>query len=194
MTELDISIFGSIKDCLLDLSDNGYYIETSIGSMSQDLYNVRISPSDRFRGGVGAIDLYSYKYSGMHVFSDIRDSLCFLISYISDSKNISTKGISIRFENDKYNRQVTKGDFIYIPPVDLKDRDNPKDGSTWISQIESISLSGLTKSHILCIDITFERTQPKPPKHIEDWMDGFLNEGKTVQRNNWFNKIINKIM
>lgn len=155
----------SIKDCLLDLSDDGYVIYfPTTGEGGDDFHfrqfdvDVRIYPpkaSGRYRleAAYEWRDGLSKNPSGMSIFTDIRESLCFLISYMVDDNNTSVKGISIRFEESKYSRQVDISNF--------EKGDDLMDGNTWISRLESRSLSGLTKSHILQIDITFEKKAPK---------------------------------
>jgi hypothetical protein len=198
------NIIGSIKDCLADISDIGYFVAVY---QPQDVYTyaVRISKPLRFGSDMN-LDDYSNMvdfirqaqtskkidiHRGTETYMEIRKSISFLCSYIPDMYGVVIKSMRMEFtrtqEERSYNETkdftISKKDFT-CEPIYLEDRNISR---RWVSLFESKLYPGIMGADVKHIDIIFER---EIPESIRRMMDDILKEEIVVEKESWFKRLI----
>lgn len=221
----DGDILDSMKDCLADISDIGFFIQcTSYANVYRarivspraiaSNHNNRIYPQ-----GIGHLpptqwgnyfdeqelqyefdDLLNdldrddnisfrgqnsrqYRYDGARTYEKVRKELSFLCSYIPDAYGISLKGIRVEFIDAKYNMTISEDSKLSVEPLYWTKAYN------WLSLLQHKCFNGLAHSDIVTIDVQFERELPIEAKK---WMEDFIKDRH--KKENWFRRLLNKIM
>jgi len=194
----DQNILDSIKDCLADIIDIGFMVQSSYYLdgyyPNNNVYSVRITTpralsynrnnrSYEHDAWDAEVDYDPWlsdgettmkmKYEGMKTYEKIKKELNFLCSYIPDMFGISLKYIRIEFIDSKYNTLTIPSQEHHCGLIDEK------------------SFLGLMNSDIVVIDIRFER---ELPGDVEKWMDDFIKDEHLPKKQSWFRKLIDKFM
>lgn len=126
-----------------------------------------------------------YRYDGARTFEKVRNELNFLLSYIPDMYGISLKGIRVEFVDAKYNSTIQEDNKLLVEPSYWTKSYN------WIGLLKQKCYEGLAHSDIVTIDVQFER---ELSPELEKWMNDFINDKHLPKKENWFRRLINKIM
>ena len=205
-------IMASMNDCLIDLSDAGFFVESRCDVTDRcSSIDTPENNGHRFMARIGNPD-GQWKYYGANplafpteqiiglhegwkTFKKMEQSLHFLCSYIPDLyMDVDLVMVQLRFRDSKYNTAVSIDGGNAGAYVNHKIGSYLKSSEYLFDKVIQKSHQGLTNSDLIYVYVIFDRPIPNDVKKWEDIMSENKKKRDLLRKKQtWFKKLKNKI-